>query len=82
LFANVIVLKADCHADGRVALRPNFDAGLTTRPLSWLTPAVVQILSGDSPLPRRGLIAVHAGDFFTVIEGNCRAWSFDSSGRV
>jgi hypothetical protein len=26
LFPFVIVLKADCHADGRVALRPNFGA--------------------------------------------------------
>jgi hypothetical protein len=27
------VLKANCHSDGRVALRPNFDAARATRPV-------------------------------------------------
>jgi len=40
LFSFVIVLKADCHADGRVALRPNFDAALATRPIGTTSPPI------------------------------------------
>jgi len=37
-FANV--LKADCHAEGRVALQPNFDATRATRPVVPTSPPI------------------------------------------